>query len=365
MQDNKWDDVFGLNPVKLTFDTFIKNNRIPQAVILLGKKGIGKDLIAAKFIQKLNKVSLPEDQLFGSAFLKYIYALPRGQNENSDDDPFEKLKNTELETIKGEIKKKCDNPYYQLNIPRANDIKINSIRDISSYLSYSFTEYKYRMILISNAEKMNDSAQNALLKSLEEPPPGVIFMLTTHDLSGLFPTIVSRCWLIKCPPLQKEEIQNALVSYYEHDSTQAELTAEFGDGSVSTAAEFVMLNIPELKGQVVDFLKYILGNKIHSAFKMISSYTKEQDSSGVLLILNLIKIWFLDILRYKGGETDRLFFNEFIENIHNFNLKFYDEEKLTGIIGQIDKNAYLYRERNVNINIIWFNIITEINSFRK
>ncbi|MHC1737116.1 MAG: hypothetical protein AB9882_03805 [Ignavibacteriaceae bacterium] len=364
MHENQWDDVIGFDSVKDTLKTFIQNNKIPQALILLGKEGIGKDFLAAKFIQILNETRLAEDQLFGSSFLKYIFALPRGQNEGSDDDPYEKLKAAELDQIKSEILSKSENPYYVLSIPRANDIKINSIRDIGKYLSLRYNDYDYRLILISHANRMNDAAQNALLKSLEEPPPGVIFVLTTDDLSGLFSTIVSRCWIIKCHPLTKEEISNALIRFYDYDPNDALMTAEFGDGSVSAAANFVDLNITQLKDEVVNFLKHILGNKIHSAFKLATEFTREQGTEEILLFLNLLKGWFLDILRYGTGKKDNLFFGEFIENIHNFHNKFYDTGNLNGIISKLDSYSSLIKERNINTNIIWFNIITEINSFR-
>lgn len=364
MHGNQWDDVIGLDSVKDTLQSFVKNKKTPQALILLGKEGIGKDFLAAKFIQILNKTTLPEYQLFGSPFLKYIFALPRGQNETSDDDPFEKLKSADLELIKSELKTKSLNPYYVLSIPRANDIKINSIRDITKYLSLSYAEYEYRLILISHANRMNDAAQNALLKSLEEPPPGVIFILTTDDISGLFSTIVSRCWIIKCPPLTKKQIANALIRYYEYDPTDASVTAEFGDGSVSVASNFVDLNIPHLKEEVVSFLKHILGNKIHTAFKLSSDFSRDQGTEEILLFINLLKGWFLDIIRYAKGEKENLFFSEFLENIHNFHNKFYAPGKLNEIISKLDNYSSLIRERNINTNIIWFNIITEINSFR-
>lgn len=363
MYENQWDHVIGFESVKDTLKTFIQNNKIPQSLILLGKEGIGKDFLAAKFIQILNKTRLPGDQLFGSSFLKYIFPIPRGQNEGSDDDPYEKLKTAELDHIKSEILSKSQNPYHVLSIPRANDIKINSIRDIGKYLSLRYNDYDYRLILISHANKMNEAAQNALLKSLEEPPPGVIFVLTTDELSGLFSTIVSRCWIIKCPPLSRDEISNALVRYYDYAPSEALMTSEFGDGSVSAAANFVDLNIPQLKSEVVNFLKYILGNKIHSAFKLAMEFSRAWGTEEIMLFINLLKNWFLDILRYGSGKKEDLFFGEFIENIHNFHNKFYDSEKLNEIVSKLDNYAFMIEERNINTNIVWFNIITEVNSF--
>jgi len=364
MLDNQWDTVIGLESVKETLKTFIKNNKVPQAFILLGKEGIGKDFLAAKFIHTLNRTNFPEDQLFGPSYLKYIFALPRGQNEGSDDDPYEKLKSADIDQIKSELHKKSENPYHIISIPRANDIKINSIRDIGKYLSLNYSDYDYRLILISHAHRMNDTSQNALLKSLEEPPPGAIFVLTTDDLSGLFSTIVSRCWMIQCPPLNKDEISNALIRYYGYDPKDASMAAEFGDGSVSAAVDFVDLNISGIKDEIVNFLKHILGNKIHSAFKLATEFSREQGTQEVLLFLNLLKNWFLDILRYGAGQSENLYFNEFKENIHNFHNKFNDTEKLNGIISKLDKYASLIKDRNINTNIIWFNVITEINSFR-
>jgi DNA polymerase-3 subunit delta' len=66
---------------------------------------------------------------------------------------------------------------------------------------------------------MNEEAQNALLKNLEEPPEKVIFILITSQVSKLRRTIISRCWRINFDPLSEEDIAKVLVSYFKVDQS--------------------------------------------------------------------------------------------------------------------------------------------------
>ena len=132
--------------------------------------------------------------------------LPRGKSETDQNDPYEKLSDDEIELINSEFQKKSKNLFYKIQIPRANFIKISSIRDIKKFLSLNYDDVKYRVILVSQAHLMNEESQNALLKNLEEPPDGVIFILCTPYPEKLRETIRSRCWKINFQPLENETI---------------------------------------------------------------------------------------------------------------------------------------------------------------
>ncbi len=133
----------------------------------------GRIFIAVKFAQELNlssgksndreKLAKQISQL-SEPYIKYVFPLPRGKNEIDESSPTEKLSSQEIEIVQGELRKKIANPYHKIIIPKANAIKINSIRDIKRFLSLDFSELSYRVIIISDAHLMNEPAQNALLK---------------------------------------------------------------------------------------------------------------------------------------------------------------------------------------------------------
>ena len=216
--DNFFENIDGQTRVKNILTNFALTSNIPHALLFTGNEGVGKEKIAIQFAQMINlkRVKNSERQKilnlmanFSEPYLKYIIPLPRGKNETDSDGPTDKLSNEEIEQLRIELRKKIDNPYYKINLPKANTIKINSIRDIKKFLAMDYSDIAYRIVIISSAHLMNEAAQNALLKNLEEPPPGVVFILITSFPERLRETIRSRCWNVNFDPLTNEDLKNA------------------------------------------------------------------------------------------------------------------------------------------------------------
>ena len=183
---NYWSGIYGQTSVINILNKLLDNSSIPHAFLFTGLPGVGKEFTAIRFAQALNSnYDLSEDSAkisnlisnFSEPYIKYILPLPRGKNETDTSGPFEKLSVEENENYWEELGKKIKNPYYKIQMQRASNIKISSIRDINKFLSINYSDIKYRIILISDAHLMNEEAQNALLKNLEEPPEGIIFIL--------------------------------------------------------------------------------------------------------------------------------------------------------------------------------------------
>ena len=125
----------------------------------------------------------------------------------------------------------------RIEIAKANFIKINSVRDIKREAAMSRIEEGKKIIIIFNADMMNAEASNSLLKTLEEPLPGTILLLTTSAKDQLLPTIISRCQLIKCDLLSDDEIETALIARDSVDESIARLVAQLANGSYSNARQ--------------------------------------------------------------------------------------------------------------------------------
>lgn len=357
-----WDGIFGQNRVKHSLEKFLLSNNIPQAIIFNGPEGIGKDFIAARFSRIINKIYNDGQELFTSSIINYIIPLPTGKNETSSDGPLDKLSNSEFELIVDEIEKKNKNPYCSINIPKANVIKLNSIREINKYLSLSFSEFKYRIILISSAHFMNEEAQNALLKNLEEPPAGVIFILTTSNLAVLKETIRSRCWIVDFEPLGEEDIFNILTVYFKVESSAAAEVKRLAMGSIITAINYIQNDLEYLKERVIIFLRNTLGGKLHTAMKELALISKENSEVVVEIFLKLILFWLIDVEKQRN-DSKELFFVDHLETLEKFNSKFSTFD-VKSAMSSIENMLYLYTNTNVNLNIIWFTLIFEINSVR-
>lgn len=366
MENTNWEDLFGQEYVKILLTNIIESGNIPHAFLFNGIEGCGKDFAAIKFAENLNiyysdKNSFNINQIrqLSEPFVKYVIPLPRGKNEDESNNALEKLSEDEIQTIQEELKKKSDNPYYKITIPKANVIKVNSIRDIKIFLSLNFSDVKYRFIIISDAHLMNDTAQNSLLKSLEEPPEGIIFILTTPFPGQLRETIRSRCWEINFSPLTNSQIHSILIKYFEIDDDLASQIAPFSNGSVQNALKLYENDFEELIEKTISFLRYSLGHKFDSAFTHISSYLSEKKSESFKFLIQLVIIWFNDLQKYRIGNND-IYFAAQKETLIKFNSKFPNVE-LVNIVTKLD-NLHNTIGRNVNLNTIALNMMLIVAS---
>ena len=108
---------------------------------------------------------------------------------------------------------------------------------------------------------MNAEASNSLLKTLEEPLPGTILLLTTSAKDQLLPTIISRCQLIKCDVLSDPEIETALITRDNVDENIARLVAQISNGSYGNARRLSSQNMTEEWKDVVEFMRLVLGKR--------------------------------------------------------------------------------------------------------
>ena len=120
--------------------------------------------------------------------------------------------------------------------PKGRSIGVDDVRGLMDYLSRHPYEGRWHVAIIGHAEKMTPSAQNALLKTLEEPPEDTVFFLLTDAPSGLLPTVRSRSRTVRVPPLTREACAAVLVRH-GIDEARAQRLAGFAHGSVGRALE--------------------------------------------------------------------------------------------------------------------------------
>ncbi|MDR3610501.1 MAG: DNA polymerase III subunit delta' C-terminal domain-containing protein [Ignavibacteriaceae bacterium] len=364
--NNNWNGIFGQQTVLEILDKLIASNNIPHAFLFTGINGIGKEYTAVKFTSALNETNIPDSKnldkiisSFAEPYIKYIYPLPRGKNETDDNGPFEKLPLDDLESIQEELQKKINNPYYKLSIEKAYKIKVNSIRDIKKFLSMNYSDIKFRTVLISDAHLMNEESQNALLKNLEEPPEGVIFILVTPYPGLLRETIRSRCWNLNFKPLNNYDLKKILIQFYSIEEELAESVAPFSSGSVTNALNLIENDFNFLLEKTIAILRYSFARKYHSAMDEISYYLKEDSANLLKILIQMIIIWLNDIQKYRIGNKS-FFFDKYKETIEKFNSKFPAID-LNDTVAKLDYLGSII-QNNVNLNLIAVNIIFELSS---
>ena len=115
-------------------------------------------------------------------------------------------------------------------------IKIDQVRDIVDRVAYRPFEGRRRVVIIDEADALAYPAQNALLKTLEEPPPSSVFILVTSRPDVLLPTVLSRCPQLRFRPLSAADIAAALMAR-GHNETDARAVAATADGSLGQALQ--------------------------------------------------------------------------------------------------------------------------------
>ena len=363
---NRWNGIYGQQSIIEILEKLISSSSIPHAFLFTGIEGIGKELTAIRFTESVNETNNSDfDRIrkiissFSEPYVKYIYPLPRGKNENDDSGPFEKLSQDDLDNIKEQVQRKVQNPYYRLDIEKANVIKKSSIKDIKKFLSMSFSDIKFRTVLISDAHFMNEEAQNALLKNLEEPPEGVIFILTTPYPGLLRETIKSRCWALNFKPLNNYEIKEILVNYFKIEENLAESVAPFSNGSVTNALDLIDNDFYFLLDKTISILRYSFARKYHSALEEMSFFLKENSADLMRILIQMIIIWLNDIQKNRIGNQN-YFFSKYSETLEKFNSKFHELEINETVVKLDYLNTVI--KNNVNLNLIASNIIFELSA---
>lgn len=366
---NPLNKIIGQERVKLTLEKIISSGKISHAFLFRGLDGVGKEDVAIRFAQAIIfNSNIPDEkkqnyisqiEKLTEPFVKYIFPLPRGKNEVDDDNPYEKLKQDEIELIQEELSKKASNHFYKIQVPKANTIKINSIRDISKFLSLSYEESIKRVVIISDAHLMNESSQNALLKNLEEPPVNIIFILCTAYPERLRETIISRCWKINFQPLSNEEVEKVLQEKFEVETSLAKKISLLSNGSVSQGLKILNYGLDELKDTVIKILRYSFGKKFNSAYKELENLNKDSDTEYFEIIISLLIHWLNDFNKFRTNSGE-IIFNDYRETFEKFYSR-YPEINLLPLANRLDEISSRLKN-NINLNLAISNIISEIAS---
>lgn len=194
-----------------------------------------------------------------------------------------------------------------------------SVDDIRTQLNHDIVVKPYagpyKIYIIDEAEKLNPQAQNALLKTIEEPPAYAVIMLLTTNADLFLPTILSRCIRLDLKTVPDEKIKKFLMEEQQIPDYQADVCVAFAQGNVGKAVQLASSDsFNELKDmtlQLVRRVKEIDTYEMAQAVKQIAEYKLEIGD-----YFDLLMIWYRDVLLYKATqEVDRLIFKDQIYEI--------------------------------------------------
>jgi DNA polymerase-3 subunit delta' len=187
------------------------------------------------------------------------------------------------------------------------EISIEQVREMQHAASLPPFEGKYKVFIIDGAELMSNEAANCLLKTLEEPSEGVVFILLTANDSVLPTTVISRCQKLELRPLAVPQLENALSERRSLESAKAGLLARLCHGRLGwalTAADDDSLL--EKRGQLLERLLEIIrgDNEVRFDYAAQLAAQFNQNRASVREVLDLWLDWWRDLLLVKLGSSD-------------------------------------------------------------
>lgn len=249
-----------------------------------------------------------------------------------------------------------NSPDYIEITPDGNSIKIAQIRKLQSDILVK--PYKsYKIYVIDEAQKMTVEAQNALLKTLEEPPKYAIIILITNNKESLLDTIKSRCEIIKFTPIPLLEVADYLTQTGV-DKNRASLLANFSRGSMQKAIELSESeDFHIMRDEVQKYVETFLTGSMLDIMDIQSSIEKYKDN--ITNVLDLLVNYFRDIMMVKENVDSSMIINldrlVFIKNMST-KITYSQLSKIIDIIEETKNKLRSNCNFNISIQVMTLNI---------
>lgn len=276
-------DIVGQEQIKEHLQGALSSGKISHAYIINGEKSSGKEFIAKVFAMAL-------------------------QCENNKENPCQ-----ECHSCKQAL---SDNQPDIIKVmhEKPNTISVDDIRaQINNDVAIKPYSSPYKVYIINEAEKMTVQAQNAILKTLEEPPEYAVILLLTSNVNSLLPTILSRCVVLNMKPVADELVRKYLMEQMQIPDYKAEVCVAFARGNIGKARSLASSeDFENVKNEALSLLKYIQDMELHeivAAIKKIGDYKLEIND-----YLDIMAIWYRDVLLFKATrDVNHLVFREEIQ----------------------------------------------------
>ena len=284
---NNFDSIIGQEHIKEHLRTTLTSGKVSQAYLITGESMQGKEYIARIFANAL----VCEDPVNGFDPCGNCRSCKQALSKNHPD----------IITVTH------DKP----GTISVDDVRTQIVSDaqIKPYQS------KWKIYIMNEAEKMTPQAQNALLKTLEEPPGYVVIMLLSTSASAMLPTVLSRCVQLDMRPVEDKVVREYLMKEIKVPDYQADICVAFARGNIGKARSLaVSEDFEQIKAEAVRVLKFI--GKMDTADMIATLKTLEEYKLSVNDFLDIVMIWYRDVLLYKATmDLDSIVFKDEAEGI--------------------------------------------------
>lgn len=321
-------DIIGQEQIKEHLQNALATGKVSHAYIINGEKSSGKEFIAKIFAMAL-------------------------QCEQGGTEPC-----NECRSCKQTLSKNQPDIIY-VSHEKPNTISVDDIRaQINNDVAIKPYSSKYKVYIINEAEKMTPQAQNAILKTLEEPPAYAVILLLVSNVNTLLPTILSRCVVLNMKPVRDVLVKKYLMEELQVPDYKAEVCVAFARGNVGKAKLLASSEeFENVKAEALSLLKYIKDMEIQeivAAIKKINEYKLEIND-----YMDIMSIWYRDVLLFKAtNDVNHMVFKEEVQTIRKVAAR-SSYEGIERVIKALD-TAKKRLDANVNFDLVMELLLLEV-----
>lgn len=321
-------NIIGQDQIKAHLQGALQTGKISHAYIINGEKSSGKEFIARIFAMAL-------------------------QCEQGGTEPC-----NECHSCKQALSKNQPDIIY-VSHEKPNTIGVDDIRiQVNNDVAIKPYSSRYKVYIINEAEKMTPQAQNAILKTLEEPPEYAVILLLVANVNTLLPTILSRCVLLNMKPVRDSLMKKYLMEELQVPDYKADVCVAFARGNVGKAKALASSeDFENVKSEALGLLKYVQDMdipEIVDAIKKVGEYKLQIND-----YLDILAIWYRDVLLFKAtADVNHLVFREEIQAIRKVAGR-TSYEGIENVIRSLDK-AKKRLDANVNFDLVMELLLLEM-----
>lgn len=279
-------DIIGQGQIKDHLTHAIEQGKISHAYVINGERFSGKEFIANVFAMAL-QCEHPD----GVEPCQQCHSCKQALSGNQPD-------------------------IIRVTHEKPNTIGVDDIRtQLNTDIAIKPYSSPRKIYIIQEGEKMTAQAQNALLKTLEEPPAYAVILILTTNVDALLPTILSRCVVLNMKPVRDDLVKKYLMEELQIPDYKANVCVAFARGNLGKARQLASSEeFDHIKEEAVSMLKYVQDmeiNEMLAAIKKIQEYKFDVED-----YLDILAIWYRDVLLFKAtNDANHLIFKEEIQYI--------------------------------------------------
>ncbi len=281
----KFAKMVGQDKIKNALQNAIGNGKVSHAYIISGEKGSGKEYVARTFAQTL------QCEEGGVDACGKCHSCHQAQSENHPD-------------------------IIYVTHASASSIGVDDVREqVCQDVFIRPYSGRYKIYIIPEAERMTTQAQNAILKTLEEPPEYVVILLLTVNVGALLATIRSRCVELELKPVPNAVLKKYLMEEMEIPDYRADVSVAFAQGNIGKAREMASSDsFSAVQKSALSLVKGARDSSLAEMIQLIQSMSEYKVDPSEYL--DIITVWYRDVLLFKAtGETELMVYRDELPTI--------------------------------------------------